>query len=102
MSGKYYPNNWDAIKEAPIEYFEECSYEDFLMWKLNGWEIPSSVSCILRAQHKDTGKVSEHVYKCPKRAVKRLIKYMDTGNYEVTVCNHDSISIIVNNEPNAD
>ena len=102
MSGKYYPNNWDAIQEAPSEYFEECSYDDFATWKLNGWEIPSSITCILRAQNMDTGKINEHVYRCPKRAVKRLIKYMDTGDYEVTVCNHDSISIVVNNDSNAD
>ena len=100
MSGKYYPHNWDAISDAPAEYFESCTFEDFALWKINGWEIPSSVSCIIRAQHKDTGKVNEHVYKCSRSAVKRLMDYMDTGNYEVTICNHDSISIIVNNDTN--
>ena len=94
MSGKYYPNNWKAIHDAPSEYFEECSYEDFFVWKLNGWEMPSSVTCLMRAEHKDTGKIKEHVYKSPKRAVQRLTKYMDDGNYNVTVCNHEAITLL--------
>tara|TARA_R100001463_G_C3456199_1_gene214288 strand:- start:182 stop:490 length:309 start_codon:yes stop_codon:yes gene_type:complete len=102
MSGKYYPNNYDAIQEAPSEYFEECTVEDFFEWKVNGWMMPSSISCILRAQHINTGKVKEHVYKSPQRAVNRLVSYMESGQYEVTVCNHESISLVVNNDTNAD
>jgi len=102
MSGKYYPNNYDAIKEAPSEYFESCTVEDFWEWKLNGWMMPSSISCILRAENMLTGKIKEHVYKSPQRAVNRLVKYMETGEYEVTVCNHDSISLVVNNDTNGD
>ena len=98
MSGKYYPNNWEAIKEAPEEYFEPCSVDEFWEWKLNGWAMPSSVSCILRAENKHTGKIKEHVYRSPKHAVNRLVSYMETGDYEVTVCNHDSISLVVNND----
>ena len=102
MSGKYYPHNWDAIKDAPAEYFEPCSWEDFEMWKLNGWEMPSSVTCIMRAAHKDTGKIKEHVYKSPKSAVKKLIKYMETGEYELTICNHESISVVTSNIDDTD
>ena len=98
MSGRYYPHNWDAINDAPEEFFDQVSYEDFMLWKLNGWEIPSSVACIMRAEHKDTGQIKEHVYKSPKHAVKRLLGYMNTNEYEVTVCNHDSISIVKNQD----
>ena len=98
MSGKYFPNNWEAINEAPAEFFEPCEVEDFFIWKLNGWEIPSSVLCVMRAEHKDTGKIKEHVYKSPKRAVNRLTKYMETGVWEVTVCNHESITLLTNND----
>jgi len=101
MNGKYYPNNWEAIKAAPEEYFEPCTVDDFFTWKLEGWMMPSSVSCILRAENLRTGKIKEHVYKSPKSAVNRLCSYMETGDYEVTICNHDSISIVVNNDPNA-
>ena len=100
MNGKYFPHNWDAIKEAPAEYFEPCTYEDFQEWKMNGWMLPSSISCILRAENLRTGKIKEHVYKSPQHAVNRLVKYMETGEYEVTVCNPDSISLVVNNDTN--
>ena len=95
---KEFPNNWQAIKDAPSEYFEPCSYEDFFMWKLNGWDLPSSVSCIFRAENTKTGKITEHVYKNSKSAMKRLISYMQDGDHEITVVNHDSIHLICNDE----
>ena len=94
MSGKYYPNNWKAIKDAPEEYFEPCSYEDFEAWKLSGWEIPSSVSCIIRAECERTGKVQEYTYKTARGARDRLMKLMDRGEYTVTICDHSSIHLI--------
>jgi len=94
MSGKYYPNNADAIANAPDEVFESCTWEEFYDWRLCAWEIPASVSCIIRAEHKDTGKVTEHIYQKPAAAQKRLIKYMQEGMYEVTVANHDSIHLV--------
>ena len=95
MSGKYYPNNWEAIKAAPEEYFDQCSWEDFEEWKLSGWDLPSSVSCIIRAQNTNTGKVTEHVYKQAKRAKKRLLEYMESEDpYEITVCDHSTIHLL--------
>lgn len=96
MSGKYFPNNWDAIKDAPEEYFEGCTWEDFEEWKLSGWDLPSSVSCIIRAENTNTGKVTEHVYKQAKRAKKRLLDYMDAeDSYEITICDHSSIHLLL-------
>ena len=94
MSGKYYPNNFDAIKDAPDEVFEPCSWEEFYEWRMCAWEIPTSVVCIMRAEHKDTGEITEHVYQKPKAAQNRLIKYMQDGDHEVTVCNAESIHLV--------
>ena len=94
MSGKYYPNNFDAIAAAPSEYFEPCTWEEFYDWRMCAWEIPTSVSCIIRAEHKDTGKVTEHVYQKENAAKKRILKYMQDGMYEVTVANQDTIHLI--------
>ena len=95
MNGKYYPNNWEAIKEAPDEYFEPCTWQDFEEWKLSGWDLPSSVSCIIRAHNKDTGKVYEHTYRQAKRAKQRLLKYMDADDqYEITICDHNTIHLL--------
>ena len=29
MKRKYYPNNWDAIKQCPPHYFPEMPFEEF-------------------------------------------------------------------------
>ena len=60
MSGKYYPNNWQEYKDAPDEMFEPHTFEEIMSWKVAGWELPSSVCCIIRAETK--GKVKEFVY----------------------------------------
>ena len=50
MSGKYYPNNWEHYKDAPDEMFEPHTFEEVMSWKVAGWELPSSVCCIIRAE----------------------------------------------------
>ena len=94
MSGKYYPNNWDAIQEAPDEAFEPCTWEEFHDWRICAWEIPASVLCIIRAENTKTGKVKEHTYQQSRAAHNRLMKYMQDGDYEVTVCNAESIHLV--------
>jgi hypothetical protein len=54
----------------------------------------------MRAEHKDTGKITEHIYSKAGAARNRLLKYMKTGDYEVTIANHDSIQLIKTNGPN--
>lgn len=94
MSGKYYPNNWEIIRDAPDEIFEPCTWEDFESWRIGGWEIPSSVICIMRAENIRTGKITEHTYQQPKAAHKRLLKYMQSGEYEVVIANAEAIHLI--------
>ena len=59
---KDFPNNWEAISEAPAEFFDPLPFDDFMSWKIGGWEIPSSIACIIRATHLNTKKVTEYVY----------------------------------------
>ena len=101
MSGKYYPNNIEAIRDAPDEYFEPCTWEEFHDWKLCAWEIPTSVVCIMRAERKDTGEITEHVYQQPKAAQKRLLSYMQDGEHEVTICNSESIHLVKRHDDDA-
>jgi hypothetical protein len=92
MSGKaYYPNNWDMYKEAPDEMFEPHTFEEVMEWKVAGWELPSSVACIVRVVDRKTGKVKEHTYQTEGHALNKVRKLMDTPDVEVTVCNHNSI-----------
>tara|TARA_B100000073_G_C23713879_1_gene565224 strand:+ start:193 stop:489 length:297 start_codon:yes stop_codon:yes gene_type:complete len=94
MKGKEYPNNFDAIANAPDEVFEPCTYEEFITWRLCNWEIPSSVSCIIRAEHKETGAITEHVYSKETAAQNRLLKYLHGGEHEITIANHNEIHLL--------
>ena len=91
---KYYPNNWKNIKDAPEQFFLPLEYDEFMDWKINGWEIPSSVACIIREQDIKTGKVTEHVYSRLSNANKRANKIMKEGKAEFLVCTHDDIGHI--------
>ena len=84
MPKKYYPNNWKAIKEADDECFMiddegALPFDTFMDWKLNDWEFPSSVACIIKEHDKKTGKVKEHVYSKRAFAVKKINNLMDKG-----------------------
>ena len=88
---KDFPNNWEAINEAPSECFDEIPFDDFMSWKIGGWEIPSSISCIIRATHLKSKKVTEYVYSSKSAARKRVMKMMDEGEYEFYICDEETI-----------
>lgn len=88
----YYPNNWRSYKDAPDEFFIPIPYDEFLDWKLQGWELPSSVSMIIREQNLKTGKVKEYVYERLGNANKRCQKIMSEGISEFVVCTHDDLA----------
>ena len=91
---KYYPNNWKAYKDSPDAFFLPLEFDEFMDWKINGWEIPSSVACIIREQDIKTGKVTEHVYARLSSANKRANRIMKEGKSEFLVCTHDDIGHI--------
>ena len=88
----YYPNNWKAIKDAPYQYFIPISFDEFMEWKMMGWELPSSVDSIIREQNIKTGKVKEYVYINRGNANKRCRKIMSKGDSEFTTCTHDDLA----------
>ena len=98
MSGKEFPNNWEVIRKAPAEVFQECTWDEFEEWRLCAWELPGSVNCIIRAERKDTGEITEHVYQKAWAAKRRLELYLRDGEHELTVCNRDAIHLILTEE----
>tara|TARA_B000000609_G_C24056697_1_gene284308 strand:+ start:233 stop:553 length:321 start_codon:yes stop_codon:yes gene_type:complete len=91
---KYFPNNWKPIKDAPEEAFPPIEFEDFMDWKIGGYEIPQDVACLLRVKNLDTGKVKEHVYQLRHAAKKKCRKLMSSGNYEVVVVQRDTVHFL--------
>ena len=97
MSGKYYPNNWQEYKDSPDEFFVPHTFEEMMSWKVAGWELPSSVCCIIRANtHK--GKVKEFVYQKHSAAEAKVAALMHEG-VEFTVCTDEAIHFV---SPNAE
>ena len=62
---KYFPNNVDALLEAPAELFKQIEFEEFMDWKVCGWDLPDSVECIIRSHNTRTNKVKEWIYERP-------------------------------------
>jgi hypothetical protein len=87
----YYPNNWKAIKDAEEAFFISMPFEQFMSWKMSGWEIPSSIAAIIRETNLETGKVSEYVYQRHSAAEAKVRKIMAKGESEFIVCDHDEI-----------
>lgn len=68
----------------PEDFLATPTWEEFEDWKLRGWEIPSSVCCIIRATN-TKGKVKEYVYQKTHAAEKR-IQQLIAEEAEFTVC----------------
>ena len=94
----YLPNNWKAIRDTPAEYFEDpekpLTFDEFMEWKLGGFELPSSHVCIIRTMNINTGKVKEYAYKRPKAAKNKLVKLMERGDLEFTICDEDNVHLL--------
>ena len=87
----YYPNNWQAYANCPDELFEPLPIEQFMDWRVEGWEIPSSVACIIREDNRTTGKVTEHVYSTTGHAKRKARAIMAKGESEFTVCTPQAV-----------
>ena len=91
---KDYPNNFDKYQKIPAEKFKDIGYEEFMEWKVAGWELPGSVTCIIRADNTRTNKVKEYVYQRHGDAVKRIDKLMQDLDNVITICDNDEIHLI--------
>ena len=97
MSGKkkpYFDNNWQEYKDAPDDLFVPHTFEEVMSWKVGGWELPSSVCCVIRATNLDTRKVKEYVYRKRSAAQNKVNELINAKNCEFVVCDHDSIHFL--------
>ena len=94
----YFPNNIKAIQDAPSEFFEPIAFDEFFEWRVGGWEIPSSVMCIIREQNKETKKVKEHIYKQRASAERKISKLMQQENTELTIATEDAIHYVAHKD----
>ena len=86
---KYYPNNWKKFKDAPDDVFYTPTFEEFENWKLSGWELPTSVFCIIRAE--ENGKINEYTYSRAHSASEKVDKLMEAGA-TFTFCDGEAVT----------
>ena len=79
---------------VPAECFDSISYDEFMDWKIGGWELPSTCNYLIREQNIKTGKVKEYVYQKPSAARKKLEQRMESGESEFTVADHDTVHFL--------
>ena len=87
-SNKYFPNNVRAIQDAPDNIFIPVPFNEFINWKVHGYELPDSVYCLIRNKDTETGKIEERYYNTVYHAKKRLSKCIEAGN-EITIVSMD-------------
>ena len=90
-SKKEFPNQWKKIARVPSEYFKDIDFEEFMDWRVGGWEIDDDYVAIIRVQNRITGKVHEHVYKRADAMVKKLHVLMEDDDNVITIADHDEI-----------
>ena len=86
---RYFPNNWKLYKDSPDDMFIDHTYDEFMSWKIDGWELPNAVTCIIRVEGKD-GKITEHTYQTQGHA-KRKIEQLVKNRQSFVVCDNDAI-----------
>lgn len=90
----YLPNNWQQYKDAPDDMFIDHTYEEFFDWKVNGWLLPSSVACIIRAENPKNGKVKEYVYQTQGHAKRKVKKLMEEQK-DFVICDNEGIHHLI-------
>tara|TARA_R100000008_G_scaffold68334_1_gene45544 strand:+ start:483 stop:824 length:342 start_codon:yes stop_codon:yes gene_type:complete len=88
---KYFPNNYDAIARCPSEWFHAIPFDEFMDWKIHGYEIPSSINSIIREKRLDTGEITEYVYQSAGRAKNKARQIMDEGVSEFIVATAEGV-----------
>ncbi len=96
---KLFANNWKEYRDTPVEMFPDVGYEEYMEWRVLGWEILPSHCCIIRARTK-SGKVREYSYKRWSAAEKKVNKLMDDPDMvEITIADEDEVKLMYKGEP---
>lgn len=97
MSGKRkkeFPNSWKQYAELDSSLFTPIEYEEFMDWKVYGWEIPGNVCCLIRERNVSTGKVHEHVYQRTSAADKKIKQLSLQHNVEFTIVTNQHVATV--------
>lgn len=96
---KYYPNRWKAIKDAPSEVFESCSF--FELMDMVPLHLESLTDCcLIRHRNPSNEEVKEYSYKRAHAARNRIHELLNRKERtELTIVTEDGMSVVTNYEP---
>ena len=89
---RYFAHHWQAIKDCPEHLFPSMPYLQFMDWKINNWQLPSSHEVIIRTTDIETKAVREYSYMRMSFAEKKSQQIMAEGRCEFCVVGHDEIT----------
>ena len=95
---RYFPNNWRAVRDLPLEYLPTMEYEEFLELKVHGYVIPDSVYAVIRIKNNDTGKYVEKYYNTEHGARTCITRAMHE-NKDITMATMDGMYHLTPNKP---
>ncbi len=91
---RLFANNWKEYRDTPCELFPEVPFDEYMDWRVHGWEILPSHCCLIRTSTK-TGKVKEYSYKRWSAAEKRINRLMDDPEMlEITIADNEEVQLI--------
>ena len=94
-SKKYFPHSIEDVMF--ITFPDDIEFEEFMDNRVHNWNVPSSVTCIIRSQNKKTGKVQEFSYQRTHAARKKVQELCKDKDNEIILCDDD---VIVKCDPN--
>ena len=80
----YFPNNWQAVHDAPDEQFDTCTYEEFDEMS-TCWQLNSSHETLMRIENKRTGKIKEKAYKTINGTLNKLRELHEDPDIIITL-----------------
>lgn len=75
-------NDWQAVCDTPASRFRSASAPELLS-RASAWHLPSPAMAVVRVENKETGAVTEKVYKSLSRAQSAVQKHSNAGHYVV-------------------
>jgi len=94
----YFPNNWAEFKAAPDDMFVPHTFLEIMKWKVSGWQLPSSVDCIIRYKEPGSERIKERIYQKRKYAEALVEKLVEAGAEEITVCNEHFVQNLLEDD----
>ncbi len=97
MSGKRkkdFPNNWKKYSELDSSSFLPIEFDEFMDWKVYGWEIPGNICCLIRERNYKTNKVKEHVYQRPSAADRKIKQLSQIPHCEFIICTNEHVATV--------